>query len=366
MRERLDTLGFTAERARADYACGHAEHVEMAEEDWDWLSDSERQWLRCKTYEYWCAAIGRLVPQGFHTWDRDKWRHDPDAEMIAQNGEIGLGAHFSDVRLLLRGVLDALPGSTEVVLDYSDLVSSGYYAENELVCTEARLRWTEDQPAYGPIVLLTEGRSDLSILSAALQKMVPHLADLFSFLDFEELRLEGGAGPLAKTVRALVGARVSTRMVAIFDNDTAGASALTSLVNIQLPANIRTIMLPRSLAGANYPTTGPQGISCMDVNGMACAIEMYLGRNALTDDTGDLRPVRWTGWDPKMKRYQGEVEGKSQVQKRFFEVLASCASPLEVRASFPDLAAVVDAITGVFTHWREMPKPGKRRNDPVF
>ena len=287
MRERLDTLGFTAERARADYACGHAEQVEMVEAE-EFLSATDRKKLRRKTYEYWCAAIGRLVPQGFHTWDRANWSHDPDAEMIAQNGEFGLGAHFSDIRLLLRGVLDALPDATEVFLDYSALVSSSYYAEDELVCTEARLRWAEDQPAYGPIVLLTEGRSDTRILSAALEAMAPYLADLFGFLDFEELKLERGVGALAKTVRAFAGARVSGRMVAIFDNDTAGAAAYASLSNFQLPPNIRTILLPPSSVGSNYPTTGPQGVTCMDVNGMACSIEMCDGPGCLDRFRGGI------------------------------------------------------------------------------
>src|SRR6267378_519554 len=54
MRERLDTLGFTAERARADYTCGHAEHVEMVEAE-ELLSEPDPQKLRRKTYEYWCA-----------------------------------------------------------------------------------------------------------------------------------------------------------------------------------------------------------------------------------------------------------------------------------------------------------------------
>jgi hypothetical protein len=138
-------------------------------------------------------------------------------------------------------------------------------------------------------------------------------------------------------------------MVAIFDNDTAGGAAYASLGNFQLPANIRTIMLPTSSLGANYPTTGPQGVARMDVNGMACSIEMYLGQDALSDEAGDLRPVRWTGWDSKMGRYQGEVEGKAQVQNRFFNILATCASPAEARMVFQDLAAVIDVITRVFT-----------------
>jgi hypothetical protein len=86
--------------------------------------------------------------------------------MIAQHGEYGLGAHF---RLLLRGVLDALPEAKEVVLDYTDMVLGGYYAADEHLCTEARLRWAEDQPAYGPIVLLTEGRSDTRVLLVAIE-----------------------------------------------------------------------------------------------------------------------------------------------------------------------------------------------------
>ena len=125
-------------------------------------------------------------------------------------------------------------------------------------------------------------------------------------------------------------------------------------------------MLPPSSVGSNYPTTGPQGVAYMDVNGMACSIELYLGRDALSDEAGNLRPVRWTGWNRKMERYQGEVEGKAQVEQRFFDILASCASPSDARAAFPDLAAVVDAITAVFTHWREMPRSGRRRNEPYY
>ena len=148
--------------------------------------------------------------------------------------------------------------------------------------------------------------------------------------------------------------------------NTTYAIKIQTLRNIKLPTNIRTMTLPSSVAGGNYPTTGPQGVAWMDVNGMACSIELYLGRDALSDGAGGLRPIRWTGWDEKMQRYQGKVEGKDQVQKRFFEILAGCASSAEARAAFPDLAAVIDAITGVFTHWHEMPRPGRRRNEPYY
>ena len=176
----------------------------------EFLSGTDLERLRRKTYEYWCAAIGRLVPQGFHAWDRDNWGHDPDAEMIAQNGELGLGAHFSDVRLLLRGVLDALPDAREVVLDYSALVGSGYYAENELVCTEARRRWAEDQPAYGPIVLAWLGFQDGEVPDEALGR--PNADTIGEYIEVLGRTLDGLIGRKGAFLVGLLAPYPSERM----------------------------------------------------------------------------------------------------------------------------------------------------------
>lgn len=178
--------------------------------------------------------------------------------------------------------------------------------------------------------------------------MAPHLADLFSFLDFEGLKLEGSADALVKTLRAFIGARVTTRMVALFDNDTAGAAALSLLQHVSLPPNFRAMMLPRSVLGSLYPTIGPQGPAKMDVNGVACSIELYLGREALTTEDGQLSPVRWTGYNTKMARYQGAVEDKSAIVDRFMLNFNKCSSPEEARRRFPDLARVVDLIAFAF------------------
>ncbi|HET7702401.1 MAG TPA: hypothetical protein VFK35_03305, partial [Candidatus Limnocylindrales bacterium] len=34
-------------------------------------------------------------------------------------------------------------------------------------------------------------------------------------------------------------------------------------------------------------------------------------------DDGGLRPVQWTGFNPKLGRYQGELVGKGEVLDRF-------------------------------------------------
>jgi len=250
--------------------------------------------------------------------------------------------------VFMRAALAALEDASEVVLDITDLIHSGEYGADDQICAQARVGWAETHPVYGPIVVLTEGRSDSRILSGAFEKLAPHLADLFGFLDFDGLRIEGNTGALAKTIRAFIGAGLSSRVIAIFDNDTAGAEAIESLSNVSLPPNFRVMSLPRSDVAAAYPTTGPQGVVDMDVNGLAASIELYLGAEALTAGTESLQPVRWTGWNEKLQRYQGAVERKREIQSGFLRLLGETNSPADARRMFPDLARVIDQISFAF------------------
>ena len=150
------------------------------------------------------------------------------------------------------------------------------------------------------------------------------------------------------SIRAFVGARLSSRVIALFDNDTAGAEALGTLNELSLPANIKVMALPSSSIAASYPTAGPQGLTTMDVNGLAASIELFLGVEALSSDGGDLFPVRWTGWRPKVQRYQGAVESKERIQSAFFELLDRAPNAHAARDRFPDLARVIDQLSFAF------------------
>ena len=59
-----------------------------------------------------------------------------------------------------------------------------------------------------------------------MQLLYPHLADYFTFMDFEGARVGGGAGNLANIVKAFAGAGIVNKIIAIFDNDTAGEAAI--------------------------------------------------------------------------------------------------------------------------------------------
>src|SRR4051812_34199834 len=89
-----------------------------------------------------------------------------------------------------------------------------------------------DFPA-GKIIVLTEGKADTRIIAAALRAFYPEFADAYTFIDFDEFRIEGGASLLARMVKILSGARVQNRMLALFDNDAAGVEAVQTLRHVR-------------------------------------------------------------------------------------------------------------------------------------
>jgi hypothetical protein len=62
----------------------------------------------------------------------------------------------------------------------------------------------------------------------------------------------------------------------------------------------------------------------MNVNGLACSLELYLGEDVLRDESGCLLPVRWRGYDESMRRYQGEIADKKYIQEAFERKLKAC------------------------------------------
>ena len=66
----------------------------------------------------------------------------------------------------------------------------------------------------------------------------------------------------------------------------------------------------------HYPTIGPGGSSIDNINGRACSIEMFLGKDILKK-SGEYEPVRWKSYIDKVDAYQGEIVSKSEVLKQF-------------------------------------------------
>ena len=179
-------------------------------------------------------------------------------------------------------------------------------------------------------IILTEGSTDKEILEATLEALHPELSIYYSFLDFHTLNVPGGTSALVNTLKTFISAGVRNRVIAVFDNDTAANDALRALEKAYLPKNIKVIELPHLDIARDYPTIGPQGTVNLDINGLACSIELYFGRDVLTDKHGNLTPIQWTGYNQGLKQYQGEVINKASLQEKYMAIVKGCIENSEI------------------------------------
>ncbi|MCX5355617.1 hypothetical protein [Streptomyces mirabilis] len=107
------------------------------------------------------------------------------------------------------------------------------------LCAEALDDVHAQSSAHAPVVVLTEGHSDVAILEPALGLLYPHLTGLVRFMDYNNSP-RGGAGSLVSTVRAFAAAGISNPVVALFDNDTGALEALRPWTDAPCPATSRS------------------------------------------------------------------------------------------------------------------------------
>lgn len=254
-----------------------------------------------------------------------------------------------DLLVALRLAIDACPDAHEFVYDLTDIVAAGYVTPDEDVVGACRAGFTDEYQTSAKTILLTEGKTDSAILGAALELLYPHLADAFSFMEFDALRVGGGAGNLVNLVKAFAGAGVANRTIALFDNDTAATASLKSLEKVSLPPHIRVLTLPNLDLLRAYPTIGPSGTVRLDVNGLAGSIELYLGEDVLRSGA-DLTPIQWTGFESGLRRYQGEVLDKDLLHERFFRKVeaAKLSRPGPAEEHWSGLRAIFTAVFAAF------------------
>lgn len=349
VRDRLDVLGVTAAFAERSFEEGLAEAIRECEAcEYPVIYAERLKVLREHSYARWKAALRTMTRRGIDCYaDPSHAKDDPIIREILAGDDYSYLFMGSDLAMV-RAYLDAVPEAREVVLDCSAILFAGYYpAEDYPICAEARRASLTKRSILAPTVILTEGSTDTRYLREALTTLYPHLTDYYTFFDFDA-RTGGGNDTLTKMVRAFVGAGMPMQMVVLFDNDAAGHAALKSLEGLVLPSNFRVMPYPDTDLAGSYPTVGPQGRHIVDVNGQACSIEMYLGREALTGSDGLLRPVEWTSRDARLARYQGKVSGKAEVGEAFIRRLRTFATPKAARDALPEMCALWQAIFWAF------------------
>lgn len=278
------------------------------------------------TFEAWSDAVlevsKHLIDNGIdydglkkiiEQIDKDKEFHKYlVANSVSWDSELYFGMPYEmDAWNVIRIIMENLSDETKITLDYTDLVDGGWYDPEQ-----------EIETFYGQrIIVMTEGKTDSKVISKSMEILYPHLYHFFYFMDFDISKAQGSTNFLTHYIKAFIGAGISNKIIALFDNDSAARSEILNLRDIRIPHNIRVATLPNIELANEYPTIGPYGDHCVNINGLACSIELFLGENILRDENGQLTPVIWKGYIERIGKYQGEIINKDNIQQLFFSLV---------------------------------------------
>lgn len=332
MKLRLEIMGYTLDKVKRKYAEGLANALKTKQEynaeGFTVDGDNDEEHLNILMnggFYHWLSLIKYIFDNKITKYSDDLDEHENIYRFIIDYNDIDenlyLGYPNIGIGYFLRAALEAVEPCSELILDITSVVSSGYYEEDEPVCASTAQMLLDSTLPFQKIIILTEGSSDSKILSKALKLLYPKVESYFSFLDFDTYKAEGGSAMLEKTVKSFAAAGISNKIIALFDFDAAGVAATERLKKRKFPSNFRVMNLPAIELAYNYPTIGSQGIINENVNGRACSIEMYLGVDILTDTDNQLAPVKWRNIEPQINTYQGEISGKADLQKKYLKKL---------------------------------------------
>jgi hypothetical protein len=338
VRKRLDIMGFSLENVQLAFDVGIKERIleieaymESANDNYGYLSDLKRDQdtLISSDFSSWIEAFRDILSRNLQTYNyhkRDTMKDEnPLIQYILYEDDYDQIYRFpcSDIRALIRIMVEVCSPEELIIQDVSGLIASGYYDPEDAICNLNIQYLTKDYSVNEKIILLAEGSTDISILRESLGILYPELLDYFSFMDFGIANVQGGTSALVATIKAFIGSNISNRIIALFDNDTAGHLAKKQLEGFSIPENIKVMTYPDIEDACNYPTIGPSGVNILNVNGLACSIELYLGSDILSRN-GQSIPVQWTGYEKTLRQYQGEILDKRQVQEAFAKKVAEC------------------------------------------
>ena len=191
--------------------------------------------LNKSTFEQWRDAYIRLMTRWNSSRDVGLTEHGPlDRYLYRFTSEerdapiAGIRSPFGDARSTLRAMLSAFDAEAEASLDCSRLLAEEWIDPNVELTALAIDRLLAPARATEPIVVLTEGPTDTRLLCRSMEKLYPHLRGFYTFLDHEGFSPPAGTGNIANLVRGLAASGISNRVVALFDNDSAGTVAAST------------------------------------------------------------------------------------------------------------------------------------------
>lgn len=319
----LDMLGNTLKAAKEDFELDRASKIDFSKYIHD--DDYEMELVEQYTFENWVEAVHKyalLLSNDKYDYEKKYYPHFEkvcsETQTIAEKiilkslpfGDDFFGLEYDNINPwnIFRVILEAFEPETTIKLDYTNLFVGGW-------CDEFP---TPEDYVTEKTIILTEGKYDAEVISKSMGILYPYMVKFYSFIDFAGYKVQGSTNFLTHYFKAFVASGIQNRVIALYDNDSAGLSELVDLEKVNIPDNFRAIHLPNVELAEDYPTLGPNGKENMNINGKACSIEMFLGQDVL-EEAGEFVPIHWRGFVEKTQTYQGEVMRKSRIQEKFNE-----------------------------------------------
>lgn len=340
-KERLDALGFSILKFEeifnktmndAIHYNTFLSHLSIDCDDYDEKSKSRIE--KYVTFKKWKNSMAKIIKYELENGNIDYY-DKIDAKSIGINTECdkiiyyslkeddqesyyGLNTGIIDISYIFRLILESCESIDEITLDFTYLGDS---------VSEAISATENDEKT----IVLVEGTSDKDILEFALDRLYPHLFDLFYFMDFDDGhggKRDGGTTFIIKNLKAFYFSKLKSKFIAIFDNDAEGYQSKCILENEikNWTDNFRIFLYPQDNLFKSYPTILPNGTICNDdINRKACSIELYLP-DAVIQENGMYYHVEWES-RKKIKNgnneeylYQGVITQKDAIKKKFHDL----------------------------------------------
>lgn len=201
---------------------------------------------------------------------------------------------------------DSRHAEAPVIWQYGPLVDAGWANFSDFIAGTRRAQ---------SILVATEGTSDARIIKRALGLLRPDIADFFRFIDVNERHHFWGTGALTKFAEGLVRIDVQNKVLFVLDNDAEGLEAHRRLVELNMPSNMRSMLLPELDCFRKFSTRGPEGLNIADINRRAAGIECYLDLKLPEQPPAQ---VVWSNYKPSLNTWHGALEHKDSYAKHFY------------------------------------------------
>ncbi len=315
--ERLEILGYSLNKTKQDFIESKNKEVQEQNSFLDFSDEYSMNGLytdkirlfQSSSFDDFIKAFIELrlkkVPS--HKTDKD-YGISKLAKYIIDGGWF-LNFPCSDFGFYYRAFLESCDKDALVIQDITEVVNAGYYDIEEEIITSL-------MKSQEKITILTEGPSDINIISKSIELLYPHLFDYYNFKDFNVSNAQGSAHQLFLEIKALIAINHKNKVIALFDNDGEGIKWFNEIQKINIPENFKILTYPNIELLENYPISENQ---TKNLNGIAGSIEMYLGKDIL-EENGKLIPVELSN----QNILHGAIKYKDNLQKKYYKKIKRC------------------------------------------